>query len=516
MAESLEKIRQVRIEKLKKIKEMGIDPYPPRVSLGERANVSEVREQKEGTEVVTSGRLFSWREHGKLIFADIRDSTGKLQLLFKLSDEIYYSSSEAAESGEVEKSDSEDGSQIEFTLQRARTIMERGLLDIGDFIAVKGPLFTTKKGELTIEVKEFELLSKSLRPIPSEHFGVEDTETRYRQRYLDLLSNPEVKERFEKRTTITREIRKYLDSLGYQEVETPTLQLLYGGTNAKPFKTHLNALDQDYYLRIADELYLKRLVVGGYDKVYEICKDFRNEGMSLTHNPEFTMIEYYTAYADYHKVMEVTEGLFKHVAKVLYGKPTVHVGENTVSLQGTWPKVTMLESFKKYLDWDIENMSNEELDAKIKQSGMDQEALYDRGHKIFALFDHLVTPKLIDPVWIIDYPREVSPLSRQKPSNPEVVERFEGYIGGKEIADGWTEIVDPLEQRARFEGEQQRMKKGDTEAHPVDEDFLTALEYGIPPLGGIGIGIDRLTMFFTNTWNIKEVILFPTMRPVLN
>lgn len=483
MAEAIENIRQNRIDKLEKIKKLGVEPYAPRITLGERENIASVREKEDSSKALVAGRIFGWRGHGKLIFADLKDSSAQIQILFK--------------------------SDLLEPLNQQLV----ALLDLGDFIAVSGKLFTTKAGELTIEVSNLQLLSKSLRPIPSAHFGVEDTETRFRQRYLDLLVNEEVRERFKKRTIITRELRNYLDSLGYEEVETPTLQLLYGGTNAKPFKTHLNALDQDYYLRIADELYLKRLVVGGYEKVYEICKDFRNEGFDQTHNPEFTMVEFYESYADYNRIMEVTEGLFKHLAQKLYGKLEITVGEKKVSLEGAWPKITMLESFKKYLDWDIEKMSDEQLDEKIKESNMDASALHDRGHKIFALFEHFVTGKLIEPIWIVDYPREVSPLSRQKLDNPDFVERFEGYIGGKEIADGWTEIVDPLEQRSRFESEQKRARKGDVEAHPLDEDFIKAMEYGMPPLGGIGIGIDRLTMFFTNTWSIKEVILFPTMRP---
>jgi lysyl-tRNA synthetase class 2 len=481
MPEAIENIRKIRIDKIEKIRKLGIDPYPPRITIGKRVEISKIK--GGGNNIVTAGRIMSWREHGKLIFADLKDSTGKIQILFKSSD------------------------------LKAKSQQLIALLDIGDFIAVKGPLFKTKAGELTIEVKEFQLLTKSIRPIPQERIGLEDQETRYRQRYLDLLTNPEVRTRFKKRTIITRETRNYLDRLGYEEVETPTLQLLYGGTNAKPFKTHLKALNQDYYLRIADELYLKRCVVGGYDKVYELCKDFRNEGMSQTHNPEFTMIEFYEAYGDYNTIMKTTEGLFKHLAKKIYGKLEIKVGDKKLSLSGKWPKITMHDSFKKYLGWDLSEMSDADLDKEIKKTEMDSGALFDRGHKIFALFEHLVTPKLFDPVWITDYPREVSPLCRQKPDNEDLVERFEGYIGGKEIADGWTEIVDPIEQRKRFEDEQKRMKRGDAEAHPLDKDFLKAIEYGMPPLGGIGIGIDRLTMFFTNTWSIKEVILFPTMRP---
>ncbi|KKQ46358.1 MAG: Lysine-tRNA ligase, partial [Candidatus Woesebacteria bacterium GW2011_GWA1_37_8] len=314
-------------------------------------------------------------------------------------------------------------------------------------------------------------------------------------------------------TKLTREIRKYLDGLGYMEVETPVLQPLYGGANAKPFTTHLNALDVDMYLRIADELYLKRLIVGGYEKVYEISKDFRNEGMDLTHNPEFTMIEWYEAYADYHRMMDVTEGMFKHLAKELYGETVMTVGEKKIDIGDKWPRVEMTTAIKKYLDIDVLNTSEDELVKFAKGKKISFVGGETKGQLIYIIFEHLVTDHLVNPTWIIDYPKDVSPLSKDHSEKEGWVERFEGYIGGKEICDGWSELTDPQEQRQRFEADKKAARKDKEEAQQVDEDFLEAMEYGMPPLGGIGIGIDRLTMFFTNTWMIKEVILFPTLKP---
>jgi lysyl-tRNA synthetase class 2 len=311
---------------------------------------------------------------------------------------------------------------------------------------------------------------------------------------------------------LVRELRRYLDNLGYQEVETPTFQPLYGGANAKPFKTHLNALDVDMYLRIADELYLKRLVIGGYEKVYEICKDFRNEGMDLSHNPEFTMIEYYEVYADYQKVMDVSEGLFKHLAQAIFGKMELKVGDKVIDISHKWPRVTMVDLIKEKLGLNVEKDSIGSLSKYCKNIGIGLVGGETKGQLIYLIFEHKITDLLIDPTWVIDYPKDVSPLSKDH-QKEGWVERFEGYIGGKEICDGWSELTDPQEQRKRFVSDTKAARRDKEEAQQVDEDFLEAMEYGIPPLGGIGIGIDRLTMFFTNTWSIKEVILFPTMRP---
>lgn len=484
MATRLATIKDDRQEKLKEIRKLGINPYPSKISLaGELMTISGARELM-GKTVLIAGRVWSIRGHGGVTFMDLKDSSGQMQLLFqkKLLDEKYKIIS---------------------------------LLDIGDFIAAKGEIIKTQAGEVTVSVEDFELLTKAVRPIPTKWHGLSDTEERYRKRYLDMLLNPGVRERFMTRTQLVREVRRYLDNLGFQEVETPTLQSLYGGANAKPFKTHLNALDTDMYLRIADELYLKRLLVGGYEKVYEICKDFRNEGMDLAHNPEFTMIEYYEAYADYHRVMDVTEGLFKHLAQAISGKMEMEVGERVIDISHKWPRIEMTKLIKEKLDLDVEKEDARRLLDYCKKEGIETVGGETKGQLIYTIFEHKITDLLMEPTWVIDYPNDVSPLSKAHPTKEGFVERFEGYIGGKEISDGWSELNDPQVQRERFESDVKAARKDKEEAQQVDEDFIEAMEYGMPPIGGIGIGIDRLTMFFTNTWSIKEVILYPTMRPLV-
>lgn len=477
---TLDDLRRIRIEKAEKIKGLGIDPYPTRAQRNQTVFQSLAMMDEN---VSVAGRVRAIRGQGGIQFWDITDETGKIQIVFK-----------------KEKLSEK---QIELL----------PLLDIGDFISVSGKVFKTVAGQISILADDFQVLTKAIRPLPSSWYGLSDTEERYRKRYLDLLLNPEVKKRFDTRIKIVRAIREYLDNLGFAEVETPVLQVLYGGTNAKPFETHLNALDQNMYLRVAPELYLKRLVVGGFDKVYEIARNFRNEGMDLSHNPEFTMMEFYEAYADYNRVMDVTEGLFKHIAKRLFKEEKVTVLKKEVDLSGAWKRITMVDILKKELNLDVENLGLEELSSYAKKSGVELKGSESKGELIYQIFDHLIPSKIIEPTWIMDYPAEVSPLAKRKTDKPGWVERFEGYISGKEICDGWSEINDPLDQRARFENEQKALKEGrNTEAHPVDEDFLTSLEYGMPTLGGIGIGIDRLAMFFSNTWSIKEVILFPLMR----
>ncbi|KKT66643.1 MAG: Lysine-tRNA ligase [Candidatus Curtissbacteria bacterium GW2011_GWC1_44_33] len=481
MAKPLDVIRKDRIEKLEKLKKLGINPYPSKIGLsGELVKVSQALDSL-GKKVLVAGRIWSLRKHGGIIFADLKDDSGKIQLLFQ-----------------------------EKNLGKGWEILS--LIDTADFLAAAGEVIKTSAGEITVDASDFQLLSKALRVLPDDWYGLKDVEERFRKRYLDLLLNPEVRNRFNVRTQLVRELRRYLDNLGYQEVETPTFQPLYGGANAKPFKTHLNALDVDMYLRIADELYLKRLVVGGYEKVYEICKDFRNEGMDLAHNPEFTMIEYYEAYADYQKVMDVTEGLFKHLAQAIFGKMELKVGEKTIDIAHKWPRVTMANLIKEKLGLDVEKDSTESLSKYGKKIGIGLVGGETKGQLIYLIFEHKVTELLVDPTWVIDYPKDVSPLSKDH-QKKGWVERFEGYIGGREICDGWSELTDPQEQRKRFVSDTKAARKDKEEAQQVDEDFLETMEYGMPPLGGIGIGIDRLTMFFTNTWSIKEVILFPTMRP---
>lgn len=479
--DDLNKLKKARLEKLAKIKELGWDPYA--ASFDKTHMVTEALES-EGKIVKTAGRLYSLREHGNIAFANLKDETGKIQIFFQkklLGDEY-------------------------------KNIK---LLDIGDFIGVEGEVVKTTAGEISIAPTSFTLLTKALNPLPSEWFGVKDTETRFRQRYLDLLLNDDVRARFNIRSKLVSGIREYLDSHSFWEVETPVLQPLYGGANARPFKTHVNAFSQDMYLRIADELYLKRLIVGGYERVYEIAKDFRNEGIDHTHFPEFTMIEWYEAYADYNRMMDMAEGLFKHLAKKLFGTTIIKVDENEIDIGEKWPRVPMSQIMKEELGLDVEKETAESLLKYAKENLPDMEVVggETKGQLMFLIFDHTIPKKLIKPTWIIDYPEEISPLAKTHRSKPGLVERFEGYIGGKEITDGWSELTDPLIQRERFESDVKAARKDKSEAQQVDEDFLTAMEYGMPPLGGIGIGIDRLVMFYTNTWAIKEVVLFPTLRP---
>lgn len=481
MAEQkLEEIRKIRLQKIQKLGELGINPYPSKPK-GDSIDIKKAREMSD-KEVSVAGRVMSVRGHGNVSFFDLKDETGKIQLWFQQS-----------------------------VLNKEYALLD--LFDVGDILYARGIVTKTKSGEISIDVNDFQLLSKSVRPLPSVWFGLKDVEERYRKRYLDLIFNDDVRRRFNIRTKLVRELRSYLDSMGYWEVETPTLQPLYGGANAKPFKTHHKALNHDFYLRIAVELYLKRLIVGGYKKVYEISKNFRNEGIDQTHSPEFTMVEFYQSYADYHVIMDVTEGLFKHLAKEVLGEMNVQVGDKTIDIDQKWPRMPLIEAVKKYLNIDIESMEISELNEFSKKNGIELLGGETKGQLIYSIFEHLVTENLEGPIWIIDYPKDVSPLSKDHPEKKGWVERFEGYIGGKEICDGWSELTDPLEQRSRFENDVKIARADKEEAQHVDENFLEAMEYGMPPLGGIGIGIDRLTMFFTNTWLIKETILFPTLRP---
>jgi len=436
-----------------------------------------------GKKVKTAGRVTSARPHGKVIFFDLQDQDASMQLMLR-RDEVDEKEFAAAE-----------------------------LTDPGDYVGVEGEVVKTRTDELTIQVNKFTFLGKALRPLPTAWNAAEDKDVRFRQRYIDMLINPDVKKILDTRWLVLREIRKFLqEKYHFTEVETPVLQPLYGGTNAKPFTTHMNALDHDYYLRIAPELYLKRLIVGGYERVFEIARNFRNEGIDQTHQPEFTMIEWYQAYADYQVMMDVAEELIKHLVEKVNGELKVEVGEQEVDVSGNWPRVKMVDALKQYAGIDFESLSDEELKDLLKEHEISLRGVFSRGKAMFALFDELVAPQLIGPIWIIDYPRAVSPLSKHHRENDFYAERYEAYIAGKELADGWSEIVDPIDQREIFENEQKNMRAGDDEAHPLDEDFIKAMEHGMPPLGGIGMGIDRLVMFLTNTWSIREVIAFPTLR----
>lgn len=474
-------LTKIRLEKLDKIRTLGVNPYPS--SFIKKQTISETL-SSFGKKVQTAGRVFSYREHGNIAFADLKDETGKIQIFFKknlLGNEEY---------------------------KKLR------LLDIGDFIGIEGEVVKTVAGEISIAPSSFVFLSKSLRPLPDKWYGLKDTETRYRQRYLDLLLNDQIRNTFNARTKIVQGVREYLDKLLFWEVETPVLQSLYGGANAKPFKTYARALDREVYLRIADELYLKRLIIGGYEKVYEICKDFRNEGIDRNHFPEFTMIEWYQAYANYQTVMDTAEGLFKHLAKKLYGNTALEIEDKKVDIGDKWPRIEMTDILKEKLGIDVESQTRESLKAYLEKycPGAKLTGSETKGQLIYVIFEHKIPPLLQKPTWIIDYPVDVSPLAKEHSTKKGWVERFEGYVGGKEICDGWSELNDPKIQRQRFSADEKAARFDKEEGQKVDEDFLEAMEYGMPPLGGIGIGMDRLVMFFTNTWAIKEVILFPNLR----
>lgn len=477
---TLSDLRSARIEKYHALREKGINPHPPVVN---RDRMIAAAASSGGQTVSVAGRVMAVRGHGKIVFADLRDESGSIQAVFKndrLPADIF--------------------GLLEY-------------IDIGDFLSVTGEVGKTQAGEVSVFVTDFQIASKSLRPLPDQWYGFRDTEERYRKRYIDMLLNPDVKKVLDARWTIEKAIRTYLWGEGYKEVETPVMQPLYGGTNARPFTTHMNALDTDYYLRVAPELYLKRLIVGGYERVFEIARNFRNEGIDLTHQPEFTMMEFYEAYADYQRIMDLTESLFRYVANAVNQSYTITIDSHSVDLEKKWRRITVDEALFEHTGIVWDEIPDGEIDRKLKEQDIRVPGVFTRNKALFTLYDHIVTPKLIDPTWVTDYPREVSPLSKEHRSKPDRVERFEGYMGGKEICDGWSEIVSGLEQRQRFESEQKNLRAGDAEAQPLDEDFITALEYGCPPLGGIGIGIDRMTMLLTNTWAIREVIAFPTLKP---
>ncbi|MBI3386012.1 lysine--tRNA ligase [Candidatus Gottesmanbacteria bacterium] len=477
---TIDNLKNVRGEKLEALKKLGVNPFPSVVKRNEAIRQALSMHDKQ---VAVAGRIRGLRGHGKIMFADLVDESGKIQVVFK-ADEL-----------------------------PAKTFALLPLLDIGDFLAVQGKVGKTQAGEVSIFASDFQVISKSLRPLPDEWYGLKDVEERYRRRQLDLLLNPEVKITLDKRWKIEQAVRTFLWSEGYVEVETPVLQPLYGGTNARPFTTHLNALDVDFYLRVAPELYLKRLIVGGYERIFEIARNFRNEGMDATHQPEFTMMEFYEAYADYHRIMDLTEDLIKHAAQAANQSYSITIDDKVIDISGKWRRITIDEALVQHEHIDWKAITEKEIKTRLTKSNIKVAGEWSKDKALFALFDHFVTPKLIEPTWVIDYPRAVSPLSKEHRTKEGRVERFEGYVGGREICDGWSEITNALEQRARFVQEQRNLKAGDTEAQPLDEDFIQALEYGMPPLGGIGIGIDRLVMLLTNTWSIRGVIPFPLMRP---
>ena len=487
-------VQKARREKLDQLSARGIAPFAYRFERSHAAGqaAAELKEgADEGPTVSVAGRIVAWRGHGKTVFAHVADESGRVQLYFRkdlLGDSF---------------------SDLE-------------LLDVGDIVGVQGPLFRTKTGETTVRVEKWELLAKSLRPLPFgkdevvdgktiRHSGFADPEQRYRQRYADLAVNPEVRTLFRARSRMISAIRHMLDAAGFLEVETPILQPLYGGAAARPFVTHHNALDMPLFLRIADELYLKRLVVGGFDRVYEIGHDFRNEGIDRTHNPEFTMLEFYQAYADYEDMMNAVESLIVGASKAVAQDPSL--GERVPVLQPPFRRIQWVASLNSAVGMDVLAQSDPWLREAAESHGVSTPEKLSRAKLLDEIFQAVVERKLHDPTFVIDYPAELSPLAKPKRGNPALTERFELFANGKELANAFSELNDPLDQRRRFEAQARAKAAGDDEAAGVDEDYLRAMEYGMPPMGGVGIGVDRLFMYLTNTANIRDVILFPTLRP---
>ncbi|TEB17255.1 Lysine--tRNA ligase [Pelotomaculum sp. FP] len=485
--EDLNELMQVRREKLAEIRAKGIEPYGGRFLRTHQAGeILDHFAEFEDQSVVLAGRIMSRRGMGKATFAHIQDGSRKIQVYLRLNDI-------GPEAYEL-----------------------FGKLDIGDIIGVSGKVFKTRMGEITIAVEQFTLLSKSLRPLPEKWHGLKDVDLRYRQRYVDLIVNPNVKEVFEARSKIIRAIRVFMDRKGFLEVETPMMQTIAGGAEARPFITHHNALDINLYLRIAPELYLKRLLVGGFEKVYEINRNFRNEGISTKHNPEFTMLELYQAYADYHVMMDLAEELVSTVAAEVMGTTKVEYEGTVIDLSPGWTRIPMLEAVKLHSGLDFHMIKDDaEARSAAKQArlGIELDGTDTWGSVLNKVFDEVVEPKLIQPTFIMDYPVEISPLAKRKAENPDLTDRFELFIYGREMANAFSELNDPIDQKGRFLKQVEKRKAGDDEAHMMDEDYINALEYGMPPAGGMGIGIDRLVMLLTNSSSIRDVLLFPLMKP---
>ncbi len=487
----------IRREKLSKLQELGVNPYPANLFPVDHTSKQIKNDFEEGKKVVVAGRLMSSRIQGKASFATIQDSDGKIQLYIN-RDELC--------PGE------------DKTLYNE---IYKKLIDLGDIIGIEGELFTTQVGEKTVRVKSLSLLSKSLRPLPLPKTDAEgntfdaftDPELRYRMRYVDLVVNPLNKEIFVKRTKLFSAMRNFFNDSGYMEVETPVLQSIPGGAAARPFITHHNALDIPLYLRIANELYLKRLIVGGFDGVYEFSKNFRNEGMDRTHNPEFTAMEIYVAYKDYNWMMDFTERLLEHCAIAVNGTTEATFGEHAINFKAPYKRITMADSIKEFTGFDITGKTEEEIRQAALGMGIQVDATMGKGKLIDEIFGEKCEGNYIQPTFITDYPKEMSPLTKAHRDNPELTERFELMVCGKEIANAYSELNDPIDQRERFEAQMDLADRGDDEAMFIDQDFLRALEYGMPPTSGLGIGMDRLIMFLTNNASIQEVLFFPQMRP---
>jgi len=483
-----------RFEELSQLYEKGFEPFAYGYDVDSYSkSIKNNFEELDQINVKIAGRIMAIRRMGKASFTTIQDKEGRIQIYLRKDD----------------VGDEYDAFK---------------LMDIGDIIGVEGYVFKTKTGETSVHVKSMKLLSKSIRPIPIAkettdeegnkiiHDQFTDRELRYRQRYVDLIVNPEVKDVFKKRSAIVTTIRSFLDTNEFVEVETPVLQPIYGGAAARPFVTHHNTLDMDLYLRIADELYLKRLIVGGFDRVYEISKDFRNEGIDKTHNPEFTMLELYVAYKDYNWMMKFVEQMVEYVAVKVFGKTEFEVYGTTIDFKGPWIRLSMVDSIKEKTGLDILTATKEELKTKLKKYGVELEDGASKGKMIDELFGAAVEPSIVQPTFVVDYPIEISPLAKKHRTKEGLVERFEGYVLGREICNAFSELNDPIDQRERFSSQSEMREAGDDEAHQIDEDYLRAMEFGMPPTAGLGIGIDRLVMLLTNQPTIRDVILFPQMR----
>lgn len=482
--EKYNELMRVRREKLEELRSAGINPFGEKFEFTHHARqIRENYEEYADKNVSIAGRIMAKRGHGKAGFANVQDATGQIQIYARLND-----------------------------LGQENYQLFKGL-DIGDIVGVRGTVFKTRTGEVTVAVKKLVLLAKSLRPLPEKWHGLKDVDLRYRQRYLDLIVNPDVKQTFILRSKIIKAIRNFLTEEGFLEVETPMMHPIAGGAAARPFITHHNALDMDLYLRIAPELYLKRLLVGGFEKVFEINRNFRNEGISTKHNPEFTMLELYQAYADYYDMMDLTEKLISTVTEEILGTTRINFQGKEINFARPWERMSMLEAVKRYSGLDFTRLEVEEAKKVAKEMGLEVEEADGWGNILNKVFEEKVEPHLIQPTFIMDYPIEISPLAKRKEDQPELTYRFELFINGWEIANAFSELNDPIDQKERFLRQLDKRKAGDDEAHMMDEDYITALEYGMPPAGGLGIGIDRLIMLLTDSPSIRDVILFPLMRP---
>ena len=482
--EDLNELMKVRREKLAAIEQAGIEPFGRRYEISHHAqDILENFESLEGNSVKIAGRIMTVRGHGKASFINVADMSGKIQVYLRqdvLGEELYGRFS---------------------------------LLDIGDIIGVEGLVFKTQRGEISVKATNFEIQAKSLRPLPEKFHGLKDVETRYRQRYLDLIVNPDVRNSFVMRSKIIKELRNYLDNQDFLEVETPMMHPIAGGAAARPFVTYHNALDMNLYMRIAPELYLKRLIVGGFEKVYEVGRVFRNEGISIRHNPEFTSVELYQAFADYNDLMALTENIVAHVAQATLGTTKINYQGTAIDLTPSWTRMSMVEAVEKYTGVNFNNVTTlEQAQAEAAKLGVKYEKKDGIGGILNNIFEDKVEEHLIQPTFITGHPTEISPLAKRNKDNPEITDRFEVFIYGREIANGFSELNDPIDQEGRFMEQVQQRESGDYEAHMMDHDYVTALEYGLAPTGGLGIGIDRLVMFLTDSASIRDVLLFPHMR----